>query len=102
VSTRAANQIEDYSADWTPTAANKNRLPKPLRDYISDLETLCDPAGIVRENTMLKQENRALQRAIAELKGISPPSDNPREVYALPPRGRGTATKTKRVRAVKK
>jgi hypothetical protein len=96
-------QIEEHFEDWMPTVENKNRLPKPLRDYIADLETLCDPAGIVRENSLLKRENRALQRLIAERKGISLGlSHNPRQVYALPPHASGAATKRKMVRAAKK
>ena len=96
-------QINDYFADWTPTVQNKNALPKPLRDYIADLETLCDPAGIVRENSVLRRANRALQRLIAERKGIpSRLSDNPRQVYALPPRAAEAALKRTKVRAAKK
>lgn len=51
-------------ADWQPTAEAINELPEPLRRYIHDLETLCDPAGMVRENWLLKQENEALKRKI--------------------------------------
>lgn len=47
--------------DWLPTAENINALPEPLRLYIAGLETLCDPAGIVRENTLLKDSNKGLQ-----------------------------------------
>lgn len=47
--------------DWLPTAENINALPEPLRLYIAGLETLCDPAGIVRENTLLKDCNKGLQ-----------------------------------------
>ena len=35
--------------DWDPTAENINALPEPLRVYIHDLNTVCDPAGDVRE-----------------------------------------------------
>jgi hypothetical protein len=45
---------------WTPTPANVNALPEPIRKYIHDLETLCDPAGIVAENTLLKDRERQL------------------------------------------
>lgn len=48
-------------ADWLPTTENINALPEPLRLYIAGLETLCDPAGIVRENTLLKDCNKGLQ-----------------------------------------
>lgn len=33
----------------------------PLRRYIHDLETVCDPADDVRELFMLKTENKMLQ-----------------------------------------
>ena len=47
--------------DWTPTAANINALPEPLRIYIHDLNTVCDPAGDVREQFRLQTENRMLR-----------------------------------------
>lgn len=36
-------------ADWTPTPSNINALPEPLRAYIHDLKTVCDPAGDLTE-----------------------------------------------------
>jgi hypothetical protein len=51
-------QIKD---DWTPTAANINALPEPLRVFIHDLNTVCDPAGDVRELFRLQTENRMLR-----------------------------------------
>ena len=57
----------DYS-DWTPTAENINALPDPLREYICHIETLCDPAGIVAENTLLQDQTRQLDAMIARLK----------------------------------
>lgn len=45
------------SVDWLPTTANVNALPKPIRDYIHGLESLCDPAGLVRENAVLRHDN---------------------------------------------
>jgi hypothetical protein len=50
---RAEGEIQD---DWTPTAANINGLPEPLRRYIHDLETNADPAGMVLENHQLRQQ----------------------------------------------
>ena len=35
--------------DWTPTPENINALPDPLRRYIHQLETVCDPAGDQQE-----------------------------------------------------
>lgn len=46
--------------DWTPTAENVNALPDPLRLYIHELETVCDPAGDVRKLHLLKKENEIL------------------------------------------
>ena len=54
---------------WRPTKRNLNRLPMPLRHFIHALLTECDPAGTVRENVLVKEENEALRRMIAELKG---------------------------------
>jgi len=45
---------------WTPTPENINALPKPLRDYIHELGTMCDPSGIIRENMILKDTITAL------------------------------------------
>ena len=47
--------------DWIPTPANINALPEPLRGYIHDLETVCDPAGDMRELFRLQTENRMLR-----------------------------------------
>lgn len=52
---------------WTPTAESVNALPEPLRRYIHDLETNCDPSGMVRQNVQLKQENDWLRIECATL-----------------------------------
>lgn len=54
---------------WTPTDDNVNALPVPLRMYIHDLETQCDPAGILRENVLLKDENQAMRLKLREMLG---------------------------------
>jgi hypothetical protein len=59
------------SRTWRPTKRNLNRLPMPLQRLIHNLLTECDPAGTIRENVLLKDENYALRRKIAELKGES-------------------------------
>ncbi len=41
---------------WTPTAENINNLPDPLRSYIHDLETRCDPASDVRTLAVLREQ----------------------------------------------
>lgn len=46
--------------DWRPTAENVNALPTPLRRYIHELETGCDPAGDVRRLYFLKLHVEAL------------------------------------------
>jgi len=56
--------------DWTPTPDNINALPPPLKDYICHIETLCDPAGMVAENTLLKDQTRQLDAMIARLKSV--------------------------------
>ncbi len=57
----------DYWSGWLPDARHINALPDPVRKYIHDLETRCDPAGDIRELTLLRDQNEALQRKIEEL-----------------------------------
>ena len=49
--------------DWKPTSENVNALPEGLRSYVSGLETMCDPAGMVAENVHLKDEIDILRAA---------------------------------------
>ena len=51
--------MEDFK-DWKPTPDNINSLPEPIRQYIADLETMCDPAGIIAENTLLRDQIKGL------------------------------------------
>jgi hypothetical protein len=51
----------DIKPDWSPTPANINALPNPLRRYIHDLKTICDPAGDVAEMFRLRVENKLLR-----------------------------------------
>ena len=37
----------DGLENFVPDAEHINALPEPLRNYIRDLETMCDPAGMV-------------------------------------------------------
>ncbi|MBL5978399.1 hypothetical protein JAO85_14005 [Comamonas sp. NyZ500] len=46
---------------WTPTVENVNALPDPLRAYIHALETNADPSGMVRDNTILREQLAGLQ-----------------------------------------
>lgn len=47
---------------WQPTAAAINALPAPLRRYIHDLETRCDPAGDVQRLALAQDTARGLER----------------------------------------
>ena len=53
--------------DWTPTAANINALPKPLREYIHRLETFTGSAGIIQENYALRLKVEQLEELIREI-----------------------------------
>lgn len=44
-------------------------LPYPPRKYIHDLHTNADPAGMIRENWLLRAQRNALIAKLAELKG---------------------------------
>ena len=57
----------DIPPDWTPTPANINQLPEPLRRYFHDLETVSDPAGDVAELFRLRAENKLLRWECARL-----------------------------------
>lgn len=53
--------------DWLPTAENINALPEPVRRYIHDLETRCDPAGEVRAIAVLRQNVQALDLPLDQI-----------------------------------
>ncbi len=50
---------------WKPTSANINALPDPLRRYIHDLETRCDPAGDIAALAILTDQHEAALKLIA-------------------------------------
>jgi hypothetical protein len=52
-------------ADWQPTPDAINALPEPVRRYIHDLETRCDPAGEVRELVIARDTIRSLEALVA-------------------------------------
>ena len=52
--------------NFTPTTGNINALPESIRSFIYDIETNVDPAGMVRENVLLKDENEALRLKIQQ------------------------------------
>lgn len=51
---------------WLPTPASINALPKPLREYIHGLETICDPQYLIQELILTKDINKQLEKALAE------------------------------------
>lgn len=75
--------VSSIDDNWLPTAANINRLPEPLRLYIHDLETKCDPGGDVQTIASQKDQIGGLTNKVKELeevvgrlmatKGMSPP-----------------------------
>ena len=52
------------------TADEVNRLPERCRSYIAALETACDPQGTIRENFLLREENKHLRRECARLSRV--------------------------------
>ncbi len=53
--------------DWQPTPENINALPEPLRSFVHDLQTICDPAGMVQEIAALKLNVTGLTKDNREL-----------------------------------
>ena len=53
---------------WLPTPENINALPGPVRKFIHDIETNCDPAGLVRENLLIKDTCKMLVLKLEEKK----------------------------------
>jgi hypothetical protein len=54
----------ELTAAWLPTPAAINELPEPLRKYVQDLETHCDPSGEVQEIALLRENMSALVKLI--------------------------------------
>lgn len=52
---------------WQPTSENINALPEPVRKYVHDLETRCDPAGEVAALTLTRDQNAQLQERLTLL-----------------------------------
>jgi hypothetical protein len=52
--------------NWLPTIENINALPEQLRNYIHEIEATCDPAGLVRENTILRDTVNSLEKELIE------------------------------------
>lgn len=73
----AATRLAAAPQGWKPTPENINALPEPIRQYVMELETLCDPAGIVRENMLLKDCNRGLQLMYRKAADAAPAASSP-------------------------
>lgn len=63
MTTPARPEGREADDGWLPTSANINALPYPIRKYIHDLETRCDPAGDIRELTIARDTIRAMEAA---------------------------------------
>lgn len=44
-----------------PTNEEISTLPDPVRRFIADLETRCDPAGELREREFLRQQVKGME-----------------------------------------
>lgn len=53
---------------WLPTSENVNNLPVGVKNFIHDLETVCDPAGMVIENALLRDQLKECHDYITLLK----------------------------------
>jgi hypothetical protein len=62
----------EIADDWQPTAENVNALPAPLRRFIHDLETKCDPSGDVRTIWSQREQIDGLVKRVRELENIRP------------------------------
>lgn len=58
-------------AGWLPSAESINALPQPLRSYIHDLETRCDPAGDVAALAITREQVRQLSEITKGLRALS-------------------------------
>lgn len=59
-------EIVEIVLNFTPTAEYINALPESIRNFIHDIETNCDPSGIIRENVLLKDTIEALRIKIQQ------------------------------------
>jgi hypothetical protein len=66
---RGTNRHESVTItpDWMPTGDTINALAAPLQTFIHQILSECAPAGTMRENVIVRDENEALRRKIAEL-----------------------------------
>jgi hypothetical protein len=66
----------DYWSGWRPDPEHINAVPQPVRKYVHDLMTNADPAGMVAENTLLRDTVAVLEVPIRELEPLSPTCDH--------------------------
>lgn len=67
----AAPRQEPTLAAFIPTPENVNALPEPLRRYIHDLQTDCDPSGTIRENVIARETITSLEILLTESREIA-------------------------------
>lgn len=74
--------------DWKPTPEAINALPQPIRGYVMDLETICDPAGEVLAHHQVRQQAAGVEAMyLAEKKD----AERWRAILAAAPRLIGSA-----------
>ena len=63
-------EVVNYEGNinWLPSSDNINALPDPIRKYIHDLETRCDPSGDVQERALMRDNMRGLEGLVLELR----------------------------------
>lgn len=54
--------------DWTPTAANINALPLPLRRFIMELETHMDPQTTLQQLYECRAQVKAVEAMVEKLR----------------------------------
>lgn len=74
ITSEVLDRVEDAKGppharpDWTPSAENINALPDPIRRYVHDLATRCDPAGELLELYELRTQVRDINTMLAGLR----------------------------------
>lgn len=62
----------EINNNWLPTIEDINALPEQLKNYIHNIESISDPAGLVRENTILRDIVNSLEKEVNENKKVIP------------------------------
>jgi hypothetical protein len=58
-----------FPPSWSPSSENVRALPEPLRRYIMQLETICDPTGDVQTIWSQREQIDGLVKRVRELEG---------------------------------